>query len=216
MPRLKQVRRAGAAPEVLAAYQKRFGERDPVTHPGTVTGSPGNWWTVMANSPDIMNHFTIGSALWTSERRKMPKLYRELAILRTGFAGGSRFVFSQHSKFSRAAGLSEEKVAAVPAWTSAEAFDAKERAVLGYVDELVLADGRVQDATFERLKRHFDDEQILELTYVTCLYKAWATFSRGLRLEFDDIDERVTEVPAPAGGAAIDMKTAMLGDDKVK
>jgi len=70
MPRLKQVRRAGAAPEVLAAYQKRFGERDPVTHPGTVTGSPGNWWTVMANSPDIMNHFTIGSALWTSERRR--------------------------------------------------------------------------------------------------------------------------------------------------
>ena len=74
----------------------------------------------------------------------------------------------------------------------------------------------MQDATFERLKRHFDDEQILELTYVTCLYKAWATFSRGLRLEFDDIDERVTEVPAPAGGAAVDMKTAMLGDDKVK
>jgi alkylhydroperoxidase family enzyme len=147
MPRLKQVRRADAAPEVLAAYQKRFGERDPVT-------------------------------------------YRELAILRTGFAGGSRFVFSQHSKFSRAAGLSEEKVAAVPA--------------------------RVQDATFERLKRHFDDEQILELTYVTCLYKAWATFARGLRLEFDDVEERVTEVPAPAGGAAIDMKSAMLGEDKVK
>ena len=197
MPRLKQVRRADAAPEVAAAYEKRFGERDPVSQPGTVTGSPGNWWTVMANSPDILNHFTAGSALWASERRKMPKLYRELAILRTGFAGGSRFVFSQHSKFSRAAGLSEEKVAAVPAWSSAEVFDAKERAVLGYVDELVLADGRVQDATFERLKRHFDDEQILEFTYITGLYLMHAVMTKALRLEWDDRDDPIVELPAP-------------------
>ena len=32
-----------------------------------------------------------------------------------------------------------------------------------------------------------------------------ATICRALRLEFDDIDERVTEVAAPAGGGAADV-----------
>ncbi|MGH2608325.1 MAG: carboxymuconolactone decarboxylase family protein, partial [Tepidiformaceae bacterium] len=109
-------------------------------------------------------------ALWTSERRKMPKLYRELAILRTGFAGGSRFVFSQHSKFSRAAGLSEEKVAAVPAWTSAEAFDAKERAVLGYVDAVVRG-GPVSETVRRVLEAELSASEIVGLTMLIGL--AW-------------------------------------------
>ncbi len=37
--------------------------------------------------------------------------------------------------------------------------------MLAYIDELALAGGRVQDATFNRLREHFVDEAILELTY---------------------------------------------------
>ena len=48
------------------------------------------------------------------------------------------------------------------------------------------------------------DEEILELTYVTTLYEMHATICRALRLEYDDVEERVTEVAAPAG-AAIDV-----------
>jgi alkylhydroperoxidase family enzyme len=47
------------------------------------------------------------------------------------------------------------------------------------------------------LREGLDDEQILLLTYVTCLYEMHATISRALRLEYDDRDEPVTEVPAP-------------------
>ena len=41
----------------------------------------------------------------------------------------------------------------------ADLFSAEERAVLAYVDELVLQNGRVQDATFERLRAHLSDER---------------------------------------------------------
>ena len=66
------------------------------------------------------------------------------------------------------------------------------------------------DYTFElvfgetRLRAGLSDEEILELTYVTTLYEMHATICRALRLEYDDVDERVTEVEA-ADGAATDV-----------
>jgi hypothetical protein len=96
-------------------------------------------------------------------------------------------------------------------------FDAKERALLAYIDEFALCDGRIQDATFERLKKHFKDEEILELTYFTGLYQLYAMISRALRLEYDDIDERIVEVPAPAGSAAaVDIMAAIGGEHAKK
>jgi hypothetical protein len=53
--------------------------------------------------------------------------------------------------------------------------------------------------------RHLPDEQILELTYVTCLYEMHATMARALRLEFDDRPDPIVEVPAPDGYGARDI-----------
>ena len=59
--------------------------------------------------------------------------------------------------------------------------------------------GRSSDAAFSILEDHLSDEAILELTYITCMYEMHATMTRALRLEFDDVDERITEVPLPDG-----------------
>lgn len=50
-------------------------------------------------------------------------------------------------------------------WSIALVFDPAERAVLAYTDELVLGDGRVQDATFDALVSHLEEPAIIELTY---------------------------------------------------
>ena len=57
MPRLRQVRRAEAtAPVVTRMYDLLFGkDRDPVESPGTSSGTPGDWWTVFALVPDILD-----------------------------------------------------------------------------------------------------------------------------------------------------------------
>jgi hypothetical protein len=77
-----------------------------------------------------------------------------------------------------------------------------ERAVLAYTDCLVLEGGRVPDAVFDALRAELSDAEILELTYVTCTYAMHATMCRALRLEYDDVDDPITEVPAPAGASA--------------
>jgi alkylhydroperoxidase family enzyme len=205
MPRLKQVKKADAHPNAQAIYKMLFGERDPVAEPGTATGTPGNWWTVFALVPDCFDHAVAGFGFYRSPKRKLDKKLRELGQIRAGFARGSQFVFSQHCKASRDVGLSEAQVQAIPAWQVADCFSPIERAVLAYTDCLVLEGGRVPDPVFEALRKGLSDEEILELTYVTCMYEMHATMSRALRLEYDDVDERVVEVPAPSAGAAQDV-----------
>lgn len=205
MPRLRQVPRSEATPEVLEMYDRLFPGRDPVAEPGTATGTPGNWWTVFAIVPDIFNHAVAGFGLFSSKNRKLSPKFRELGLTRSGFVKGSQFVFSQHSKASRAAGLSDEQVAALPAWQTSDAFSPAERAVLAYTDEVMLADGRVQDATFDALREHLSEEEVLELTYAVASYGLHATMCRALRLEYDDVAERVVEIPVPDGGGAADV-----------
>ena len=212
MPRLRQVPRSEAHEPAQRMYQVLFGERDPLTQPGTATGTPGNWWTVFALVPDVFDHALAGFGVYRSPRRKLDPKLRELGQTRAGFARGSQFVFSQHCKSMRDVGCSEEQIAAIPHWAVATCFAPLERAVLAYTDALVLEGGRVPDGVFAALRAGLSEEEILELTYITCLYEMHATMTRALRLEYDDVPERLVEVPAP--GAAGDPMRAT--DDPMK
>ena len=207
MPVLRQVPRAEVTSDVVKAYYDRlFGpDRDPVANPGTATGTPGDWWTVFAIAPDIFKHAVDGFAVYRHPDRKLDPVLRELGQTRAGWVKGSQFVFSQHCKSCRAIGMSEAKIAAIPAWSVATCFDATERAVLAYTDALVYDGGRVADGVFEELRAHLSDEEILELTYITALYEMHATMTRALRLEFDSGEEPITEVIGPEGVSALDV-----------
>jgi alkylhydroperoxidase family enzyme len=157
---------------------------------------------VFALVPDVLAHAQSGFGLVSGKGRAMTPYQRELALVRTGFAAGSKFVFSQHCKAARAARVPEEKVTNIGSWQTCEAFDPADRALLAYVDALVLADGRVQDSTFAALKESCSDEAILELTYSVGTYRMHAMMCRALRLEYDDIDERVVEIAMPGQASA--------------
>ncbi|MFM9865346.1 MAG: carboxymuconolactone decarboxylase family protein [Micropepsaceae bacterium] len=201
MPRLRQVPRAEADPFAQQLYQVLFGDRDPVKEPGTATGTPGNWWTVFALVPDAFKHTTEGFQFYRNPKRKISAKLRELGQIRAGWARGSQFVFSQHCKASRDVGLTEEQIKAIPYWSIADCYAPVERAVLAYTDALVLMGGRVPEEIFDALKKHLSHEEILELTYITATYEMHATMSKALRLEYDDVDERVVEVAAPKGAS---------------
>jgi len=205
MPRLREVPLGEADEKVaLPLYRQLFGSRDPVTDPGTATGTRGDWWSVFANSPDTLRHAAQGFAYYRSPQRKLDPVLRELGQTWAGWATGSQFVFSQHCKSLRGLGVSEDKIAALPVWQTSDVFDAKERLTLAYADRLVCHGGRVPDALFAQVKAAFSDEEVLELTYITCLYHMHAIMSRALRTEFDDRDDPIVEVAAPEGFDALD------------
>jgi alkylhydroperoxidase family enzyme len=199
MPRLKQAGREAGNPFANQIFDLLFGDRDPIAEPGTETGTPGNWWTVFNIVPDAFKHTTEGFQFYRSKNRKLDPKLRELGQIRAGFAVGSQFVFSQHCKASRDVGLTEDQITAIPHWQVATCYSPLERAVLAYTDGLVLQRGRVADGVFEALKAELSDEEILEFTYVTCTYMMHAIMSRALKLEYDDVEERVVEIAAPDG-----------------
>jgi alkylhydroperoxidase family enzyme len=201
VPRLRQISRDEVHPGGKKLYELIFGDRDPVTSPGTATGTPGNWWTVFANVPDCFDHTVSGFGFYRSRKRKISPQLRELGQLRAGYARGSKFVFSQHCKAARSVGLSEEKIQAIKAWSVATCYSPVERAVLAYTDCLVLEGGRVPDGVFDALRAELSDVEILEFTYITCTYDMHAIMSRALRLEYDDVDDPTIEVPAPANAS---------------
>jgi alkylhydroperoxidase family enzyme len=207
MPRLREVPRAEATARIVTAmYDHLFGPgRDPVAEPGTATGTRGDWWTVFALVPDVLDHAVRGFRLYQSPERRLDPVLRELGQTRAGWARGSQFVYSQHCKSCRALGMPEDKVDAIRWWTVADCFDPTERAVLAYTDALVLDGGRVADEVFDALRRHLSDEEILELTYITCLYEMHATMSKALRVEWDDRDDPIVEVEGEARDVGADI-----------
>jgi alkylhydroperoxidase family enzyme len=197
MPRLAQVSKDDAHPFAQSMYTALFGDRDPVAEPGTATGTPGDWWTVFALVPDAFDHTTAGFQFYRSDKRELSAFHRELGQIRTGWNAGSQFVFSQHCKACRDAGFTEEQIEAIPNWSIADCWEPAHRALLAYTDCLTLQHGRTPEGLFDVLKRHFSDVEILEFTYVTCTYLMHATMTRALRLEFDDVDDPIVEVPTP-------------------
>jgi alkylhydroperoxidase family enzyme len=145
-----------------------------------------------------------GFGVYRHPDRKIAPVLRELGQTRAGWLKASQFVFSQHCKSLRGLGVGEAKIAAVPHWEVSDLFDDQERAVLAYADCLCQGAGRTPPAVFERLRAFWGDEEILEFTYITCLYDMHAVMSRALRLEFDDRDDPIVEVAAPESFSAAD------------
>jgi ABC-type microcin C transport system duplicated ATPase subunit YejF len=83
-----------------------------------------------------------------------------------------------------------------PTFTIIEAYDAPPL-------RLAAQHGRTPDAVFEKLKTFLSDEEILEFTYITTLYIMHAVMNRALRLEYDDIEERIVEIAAPEGNGGV-------------
>lgn len=210
MPRLRQVSRSETDDVLtLRMYDLLFGDKDPVAEPGTATGSPGDWWTVFALSPDVLKHAVEGFGLYRS--REVDPVLRELGQARAGWARGSQFVYSQHCKSLRDLGMSEERIDAIRRWQIAECYSPLERAVLAYTDAICLDGGRVADEVVEALRAELSDEEVLELTYITAMYEMHATMSKALRLEFDDRPDPIVEVAAPEGAQARDIGADISG-----
>ncbi len=212
MPRTREVNKDDAHDRAKRYYELLFGDRDPVDEPGTATGTPGDWWTTTALVPDLFDHIADGFAFYRSPDRALDPQLRELAQTRTGWVRESQFVYSQHVKASRSVGLSDEKIEAVRAWGVADCYSPVERAVLAFTDAICLQGGRVPDEIVDALRAGgLGDVELLELTYVVCTYNMHAIISRTLRLEYDDVDDRIVEVPAPSGdrGLTISSQDAM-------
>ena len=79
-------------------------------------------------------------------------------------------------------GVSDAKILALADYATSPLYDEPERAALAYADAITLSDRDVDDALFARLRRHYDDDALVELTAVIAWENASSKFNRALRI----------------------------------
>jgi alkylhydroperoxidase family enzyme len=81
------------------------------------------------------------------------------------------------------AGVPDEKIAALPDYRTNPLFDDAERAALELADAVTQLPADVPDELYERLRRHYDEPQLVELAATAALENFRARFNRVFRVE---------------------------------
>ena len=80
------------------------------------------------------------------------------------------------------AGLSDAKILALADYETSPLYDEAERAALAYADAITFTDRDVDDKLFARLRQHYDDDAIVELTAIIAWENSSSKFNRALRV----------------------------------
>lgn len=140
-----------------------------------------NHHLVLANQPAALRAFMHMSRYVRDETSISPRL-RELAILATAYAKNIPYEIYYHSQAARRAGVSEQQLAALPNWATSDAFDATERVVLSYADQ-VARRLDVDEATFQELRARFSPGEIVELAMIVGWYHLVSALIGPLHIE---------------------------------
>jgi len=81
------------------------------------------------------------------------------------------------------AGASEAKIAQVPEALTSDLFSDREKAALEYAEAMTVTGRRVDDALFARVRPHFSEAQIVELTAAAALENFRSKFNVALGIE---------------------------------
>ena len=77
----------------------------------------------------------------------------------------------------------DRKLADLPEWPKSKAFTDLERVALEYAERMTHTGQKVDDALFRRLKEHFSEPQIVELTAAVALENFRSKFNPPLAIE---------------------------------
>jgi 4-carboxymuconolactone decarboxylase len=119
-----------------------------------------------------------------------PRSLIELVIFRTAEIVGSDYELNQHRPLMKLCGYTDQQIAAVADWRASTLFDDKQRALLGYVEQMAHG-GNVDDATFAALSKFFTPQQIVEISFTVGNYYSTGLLTKALKIQVET-DGRLT------------------------
>lgn len=132
----------------------------------------------LLNRPAIDQLAAAGKHLGAIDAR-----LRALVELRVSQINGCVYCCDLHSTQARAEGESQQRLDCLAAWPECPFFDDREKAALAWAEALVhVAATHAPDDVYDRLKPHFTEAQIVDLTLAISLMNAWNRLAIGLRM----------------------------------
>lgn len=79
-----------------------------------------------------------------------------------------------HTQDARAEGETEQRLYALNAWRETPFFDDRERAALEWTESVTLvAETHVPDDVYERVRQHFNEQELIDLTLAVSQINTW-------------------------------------------
>lgn len=168
MARIPGVPKSKASPVVRIAYRfgprmaKKLAGRDPQTGTGI---EPVEIW---AYQPKMM----MGMGRFNQAVRKgasVDERIKNLVELKGSQMVGCEFCVDLGSQVCRNSGLTDEELLALPNYRSSHLFSDREKVALDYTVAVMRTPVEVTDELFARVKEHFSDRQMVEITALLTL-----------------------------------------------
>jgi AhpD family alkylhydroperoxidase len=106
----------------------------------------------------------------------------ELVKMRASQINGCAFCLDMHSKDARAAGETEQRLYTLKAWRETPFFSDRERAALEWTESLTLvARSHVPDDLFDRVRQHFTETELVDLTFAVVAINGWNRLAIAVR-----------------------------------
>lgn len=82
---------------------------------------------------------------------------------------------------------------ALPDYATSPHYTTAERLALEYADSMTITGREVSDELFERLRQHYTDDELIELTEIIAWENASTKFNRALRVPSQGLWKRVLQ-----------------------
>lgn len=163
-------------PAPVEQYAPLFGEDAPVRV------------QIYAHRPPIARKYLeLGQAL--REERLLPDRLIELVRLRIAFWNQCRSCMAARYEEAVADGVTEDLVCSLERPEEADDLSEAERAAIAYGDLMATNHHAIGDSTFERLREHFTEPEIVELCMNVGWFVGYGRMAAALNL-VDDLPER--------------------------
>src|SRR5581483_3993589 len=153
MARVRDVSSSELPPDLAAIYERFAGSYGPFR----------NQVAVIAHVPAALRHL-FPMLMELREANTLPKRYLELAIVTVSKLNECHYCVAHHAPFLAVEGISPAGVARVLDYQDHPEFDEVDRLVVEYSIAAWERSNRIPEALFTRLRAHFSEAQIVELT----------------------------------------------------
>jgi AhpD family alkylhydroperoxidase len=135
----------------------------------------------------------------TAKLHRVDERLKLLAELKAATLTSCEYCIDIGSQIARRAGIGEEQLLALPSYSDSDLFDELEKLVLDYAVGVSSTPVDVPDELFSKLRSHFDDAQLVELTSVIALENMRGRFNLALDIGSAGFSEGlVCAIPEPA------------------
>jgi len=109
-----------------------------------------------------------------ASKGSIEKPLAELVRLRASQINGCAYCVDMHAADARKGGETDRRLATVSVWRETPFFTERERAALEWTESVtLLAQTHVPDEVWERVKPHFTDQEIADLTLLIIAINGW-------------------------------------------